>query len=141
MIYDSFDLRMLPDLDIAFERGDIKDTGGEVLRPIMQMIQMRVRYAVGEWRLWPGIGVAALPIGQQNTPEVAESWKDIIYAALTQDGLIDSSGLEIDVAPLGNHCFLTVITIYCEPTLLNEMRDYITLYAIFETESHHIYFI
>ena len=133
MIYDSIDMVLDLDGDLALtETGDIMTTEFDVLIGIIQAIQTRIRHPALSWRLYPDLGVLTVPIGQPNSEETAEAWEDLIYTALVQDGLVDSSDLELTSAPLNEHTIITLIRLSVHPTDANGGRSGLNVYAIMD---------
>lgn len=133
MIYDSIDFAFDLDGDFVVDAaGDIQDTEFDVLVGVVQAINSRIAYPQGSWRLYPDIGVIEQPIGKLNSLETSEEWEDFIIAALTEDGMVEASDIELASAPLSENTFMTLVKMRVMPTDANGGRTGLNFFSIFD---------
>jgi len=141
MTYDSIDMGFNLDGDIILgDDGDLFKTDFDVLIALTQQIHIRVKYLADEWSLQPLLGVVFQPIGDLNYEENAEEWKSAIFMALTHDGLVDSSDLAIEIAPLDDVSLLTVISVTVQPTEANNNATTLNVFGFVHLDERKLLF-
>lgn len=140
MIYDSVDLVLTGDGDLAEFDGDLADTADDPLIGIMQIVQMRARYKAGDWRLRPSLGVLEHPVGRPNTRENGELWEDLLLAAYTQDGVILEDDLRVEAVPVTDDTWLTLVDLEAEPSEANQFRNGVSTFLFWDVGRKHFWY-
>lgn len=140
-IYDSLDFLLSLDGDLVLDSsGDVSLTDDHALVAVLQSIRERIRNLVGSWKLYPQVGVSRHPIGEFNTAENAEAWKEEVYSALLQDGLIDRQDLTIEIFPVAANAWVEVYTLRTAPSPLNGQVSGVQLFGFHYLDQQQLFF-
>lgn len=134
MIYDSYDMFWTEEGDGVIVEGDIFVTEFNSLIAIQQAARTRIENLKGSWALYPSVGVSYHPFGQHNTSEVAERWKEAVHVALTEDSMIESDDLSVDVVPLDPNTIMLICVIQVESNWLNDRVNEVIIYGVYKIE-------
>lgn len=87
--------------DFEFLYGDFKDTDGDTILAIKQMIRDRVCSLPGDWRNYPSLtSNLDVYLGGPNNEETAKKVKEEVISALTKNNFLTKSSLSVKVFPL-----------------------------------------
>ena len=142
-IYDRNDLAWTYRGDyILSHDGDIADTNYDPLRSIYQEIRDIVRSDVGSWRIYPtkGAGLSDF-VGEPNDKKTAEAIKTRIVAALTRNGLINTSDLKIMYAPVDIDKLIIRISLKVASTAANNGSDTLGITLGYNYSENNVYVV
>jgi len=141
--YDRTDLAWTSRGDLVIgHNGDVMDTYDDPLRSLYQEVRTRVMSAVGDWRTYPEVGASLEDyVGESNTKVTAEAIKTRVTAAITRNGLVNSSDLKVQYAPIDIDKLMLRISIRVAPTARNGGSDYLGINFLYDYSENHAYFV
>lgn len=90
--------------DLMINDGLILDTKNQAIMHLYQSVRDRLMSSVGEWRYFPDRGMNLNSIiGKPVNPRTVEELKQVVTAALLQDGLMTLGEFTLDVTNSNPH--------------------------------------
>jgi len=141
--YDRTDLTWSSRADLVIgHNGDIMDTYDDPLRSLYQEVRTRIMSALGDWVLYPDIAANIDDfVGEPNTKPTAEAIKTRVVAAVTRNGLVHSSDVDVKYSPIDVDKIMLRISIAVAPTALNGGSNYLGLNFLYDYSENRAYFV
>ena len=111
----SRDVYMTPDGDLFMDKDQAKDiyrSGPGKNELLESLLAKRLLSTKGDWAFAPYCGTQLIDfVGMPNTRETAAYMQARIVQSLTEDNMIVSGGLEVDIAPTGQNTLFILMNI------------------------------
>jgi hypothetical protein len=142
-VYDKTDFAWTSRGDLVIgHSGDIMDTYEDPLRSLYEEVRTRIMSVTGDWRNYPDLGAGLEDyVGEPNNKVTAEALKVRIITAITRNGLVSNSDLEVRYSPIDIDKIMFRISIRVVPTARNAGSDYLGISFLYDYSENHAYFV
>jgi hypothetical protein len=126
MLKESFDMFFTEDGEILFDenRMDIERAYETELEVLNQTILKRLQSSDEDWQIGSAISTNLnYLMGSPRTPEVQTEAEDMVFNALTSDGLVDPDLIRVQVEGFDSNILMVSVSVFNRPGLGNNVLN------------------
>lgn len=143
--YDSIDLDWSWDGDyILGDDGDVRDTGYDLLRSLVNELHTVARSEFGDWQEHPNVGSNLSDFrGEPNIREVGEAFRKRLVSRIVAAGLVLPEDISVRVVPIAKHQVAAIITIQATATSGNNISigEPIVTTLVYDSLEDSVFFV